>query len=379
MKVIKAEVLRIDEAVDLPEPWLAAWREPSGVPRTTLGFSIYRLTSDAGLVGIGPYTGGDPELVIGQDPFAVGSFWSQHMGGIRSDTSGKGASGMEIALWDLVGKAAGEPLHRLLGSRRDRLLVYAATSRLLRTEALVDEALALEAQGFRAIKLRLHRQDVRDDVAAVIAVREAIADDVLLMVDANQNNHSEGYPYWSRLTALRVAQELDDLGLYFLEEPLARTDVEGLAEIAATVDMHVAGGEHVPTVYDWRPYLDSCAYDILQPDLVMGGNLGVIGARKVAEYADAFGRLLIPHVLMSGAAFPLCLAASLHAMATVDNCPMVEYPYDPPVLTEATTQSFITEPLHIGPDGCIALPRKPGLGLELDEDRLRAADVVAAA
>jgi len=165
-----------------------------------------------------------------------------------------------------------------------------------------------------------------------------------------------------------VAQELDSLGLYFLEEPLPRTDIEGLAEIAATVDMYIAGGEHVPTTYGWRPYLQASAYDILQPDLVMGGNLGITGARK--------GRLIIPHVLMSGAAFPLCLAPSLHTMAAVDNCPMVEYPYDPPVLTQSTTQSFFTEPLHIDADGCIPLPDKPGLGLELDEDRLRAATVV---
>ncbi len=377
MRVIKAEVLRIDQAVVLPEPWAAAWWEPSGLPKTTLGFSVYRITTDEGLIGIGPYTGGDPRLVVGMDPFDVGRFWAQHMSGVRSDTSGRGASGLEIALWDLVGKASGQPIHRLLGSRTDRMLVYAATSRLTSREALVDEVLALAAQGFRAIKLRLHRQDVRDDLAAVVAVREAIGDKVLLMVDANQNNHSVGYPYWSRLTALRVARELDTLGLYFLEEPLARTDLEGLAEIAAAVEMFIAGGEHVPTTYDWRPYLDRYAYDILQPDLVMGGNLGIIGARKVAEYADAYGRLVIPHVLMSGAAFPLCLAATLQAMATVDNCPMVEYPYDPPVLTEATTQSFVTEPLHIASDGCIVLPDKPGLGIALDEDRLRSAAVLA--
>lgn len=377
MKVVKTEIVRIDDAVALPQPWSAAWWEPSGKPRTVLGFSIYRLTTDEGLVGIGPYTGADPRLAVGQDPFEVGRFWARHMSGVRSETSGRGASGLELALWDLVGKAADRPLHELLGSRRDRILVYAATSRLLPTGALVDEALALKDEGFRAVKLRLHRQDVRDDLAAVVAVAEALGDDVMLMVDANQNNFSEGYPYWSRLTALRVAQELDALGLYFLEEPLARTDLEGLAEIAASVDMFIAGGEHVPTTYDWRPYLQTGAYDILQPDLVLGGNHGVTGAQKVAEYADAYGRLIIPHVLMSGASFPLCLAASLHAMAAVDSCPMVEYPYDPPVLTPATTQSFFTEPLHIDADGCIPLPDRPGLGLELDEDKLRTAEIIA--
>ena len=376
MKIQNAEVVRIKDAVRLPAHWYPAWRAPSGAAIHALSFTIYRLISDEGIVGIGPYTGAPPKMVLGLDPFNAGAFWSDHMSGIRAGLSGKGASGLEIALWDIAGKAAGQPIHRLLGSRRDQLLVYAATSRLLGTEALVQEALELQAQGFRAIKLRMHRQDPREDLVAVTAVRNAIGDETLLMADANQNNTSMGYPYWSRLTALKMARELDALGLYFLEEPLSRTDLTGLAEIAANIDMSIAGGEHTPTVYDWLPALRQDAYDILQPDVVMGGNLGIIGARKVAEYADAFRRLVIPHVLMSDANFPLCLAATLHAMATVDNCPMVEYPYDPPILTEETTQRFIQEPLHINTDGYIELPDKPGLGMEIDESQLREAEII---
>lgn len=379
MHVTKAEVLQIKNAVTLPVPWVAAWCEPSGRPKTALNLTVYRLTTNEGLIGIGPYTGGDPGLVMGQDPFAVGRFWEQHMSGLRAGMSGKGVSGLEIALWDIVGKATGQPIHRLLGSRRDRIPVYAATSRILDLEAMVDVALAVKTQGFRAIKLRLHRQDPREDLAVVAAVREALGADVMLMVDANQNNLSEGYPYWSPLTALRMARELDALGLAFLEEPLARSEVDGLAEIAAAVDIPIAGGEHTPTVHDWLPHLRAGAYDIVQPDLVMGGNLGIIGARKVAEFADAYGRTVIPHVLMGDAVFPLCLAATLQAMATVDNCPMVEYPYDPPVLTEATTQSFITEPMCVDADGCVAVPSLPGLGITFDWEKLEAAEVIAGA
>jgi len=376
MKIQNAEVVRIKDAVRLPAPWYPAWRAPSGAATHALSFTIYRLTSDEGIVGVGPYTGAPPKMVLGLNPFNTGAFWSDHMSGMRAGLSGKGASGLEIALWDIAGKAAGQPIHRLLGSRRDRLLVYAATSRLLDTETLVQEGLELQAQGFRAIKLRMHRQDPREDLVAVTAVRNAIGDDTLLMADANQNNTSKGYSYWSRLTALKMARELDALGLYFLEEPLSRTDLTGLAEIAANVDISIAGGEHTPTVYDWLPALRQDAYDILQPDLVMGGNLGIIGVCKVAEYADAFGKLVIPHVLMSDANFPLCLAATLQAMAAVDNCHMVEYPYDPPILTEETTQRFIEEPLHINSDGHIELPDKPGLGIEIDESRLREAEII---
>jgi D-galactarolactone cycloisomerase len=249
-------------------------------------------------------------------------------------------------------------------------LVYAATSHILPAEEHTRQVAELQAQGFRAVKLRLHRPDPWEDLAAVEAARDAAGDTLLLLVDANQNNASEGYRYWDRRTALTMARELEALGVYFLEEPLPRTDIEGLAEIAGSVVMFIAGGEHTPTVYDWREHVARGAYDILQPDLVMGGNLGITGARKVAEFADLAGRLVVPHVLLSGANFPLCLAATLHAMAVVDNCPMVEFPYDPPILTETTTQSFIRSPFRIEEDGTIKLPEGAGLGVEIDEEAL---------
>ncbi len=137
MKVVKVDVIRIDEAIVLPEPWSAAWWEPSGKPRTTLGFSIYRLTTDEGLVGIGPYTGGDPHLAIGQDPFEVGCFWARTMSGVRSETSGKGASGLEIALWDLDGQghgtatppAAGQSSRPRVGLRHEPPTAYGSPGR----------------------------------------------------------------------------------------------------------------------------------------------------------------------------------------------------------------------------------------------------------
>ena len=379
MKVIRVDVIQRKEPVPLPSPWRAAWREPSGSPATSFKFAIYRVTTDEGIVGIAPYTGASPTLALGVDPFMVGDFWARNMSGVRSDTSGKGASGLEIALWDIVGKATEQPVAQLLGARTGRLPVYAATSRILEIDEHVRQVKELQAAGFKAVKLRLHRPDPWEDLAAVEAVREAVGEDLLLLVDANQNNASEGYRYWSRRTALQIARELDALDVYYLEEPLPRPDIEGLAEIAATVDMFVAGGEHTPTVYDWREHLVKGAYDIIQPDLVMGGNCGIIGARKAAEFADFFGRLVIPHVLLSGANFPLCLAPTLHAMATVDNCPMVEFPYDPPILTEATTQSLITSPFRIDADGCIAVPTTPGLGVELDEAALGEVEVIASA
>jgi len=224
--------------------------------------------------------------------------------------------------------------------------------------------------GFKAVKLRLHRPDPRDDLRVVEAVRKAAGDDLIILVDCNQNNDSQGYRFWSRQTALKMARALQALDVFMIEEPLPRRDVEGLSEIAAQMDIFVAGGEHSSTVYDFREHLLQGAYDILQPDVVLGGHMGINGLRETAILADYFGRQVIPHVVSSTAPFPLCLAATLHAMSTVGNCPMVEFPYDPPILTAETTQMMVQEPIAVQQDGTVMIPHKPGLGIELDQERL---------
>ncbi|NLD74408.1 MAG: mandelate racemase/muconate lactonizing enzyme family protein, partial [Chloroflexi bacterium] len=142
-----------------------------------------------------------------------------------------------------------------------------------------------------------------------------------------------------------------------------------LAEIAAAVDTFIAGGEHTPTWWDFRPHLEAGAYDIVQPDALLGGNHGILGLRRIAALADAYGRLIVPHVL-SLAGSGMGLAATLQAMATVANCPLVEYPYDPPAHTPAEAQAILKEPLLAAADGTITLPERPGIGVEPDEERL---------
>ena len=375
MKITKVETVRNREPILLPEPWLPAWSAPGGTHATSFGFSFHRVYTDEGIVGIGPDTGGSPRMLLGVDPFTVGEFWDQHMSGRQPNRSGRRAAGFEIALWDIVGKAAGIPISTMLGRRRDRIPVYAATSRLLETDQHVRQVTELAALGYKAVKLRLHRQNPWDDVAVVEAVREAVGDELLLLVDANQNNNSPGYNFWDHQTAMRVARELDRLRVYFMEEPLPRADIRGLAEIAAEVDMFVAGGEHAPTAYDFREHLAQGAYDVLQPDVTLMGNMGIIGLRKVADMADASHRLVIPHVT-GGGTFSFYMAATLHAMATVDNCPMIEYPCDPPVLTPETLQTTVAEPLLPDADGCMAVPDGPGLGIELNETLMASGVVV---
>ena len=192
---------------------------------------------------------------------------------------------------------------------------------------------------------------------------------MMILVDANQNNKSEGYEYWSRGTSLWMAEKLEELNVYYMEEPLPRPDIEGLKAMAASVDMFIAGGEHSRTIYDFKEHAVEGAYDILQPDVAMTGNIGITGIRKVAIMADYFDEMVVPHVLSSGH-FPLAMAATLQAMATVENCPVVEFPYDPPILTVDTIQTTVKEPISVDKDGFVKIPDKPGIGMEIDEERL---------
>jgi D-galactarolactone cycloisomerase len=373
MRITRVEILESREPLPLPEPWNPAWSSPGGETTTAFAFSFYKVYTDEGIVGYGPETGSrDPGCLLGRDPFMIEAFWEEQMAGRRAHNRNRGASGLEIALWDIVGKAAGLPVYKLLGAHAERIPVYAATSRLMPPDVLADHVAGIVDLGFKAVKLRAHRAAPWEDVAAVEAVRDALGDDLTILVDANQYNASPGYRYWPKRTAWQVARALEALDVYYLEEPLPGIDLAGLAEMAAEMDMFIAGGELALTVYDLNDALQAGAYDIIQPDVTMGGNYGITGVLKAATLADYAGRLIIPHT-PSGRTFPLGVPATLHAMATVANCPMVEFPFDPPILTAETTQAPVVEPLWIDADGCVPVPDGPGLGVTLHERMLKVA------
>lgn len=372
MKITHIETVKNKRPIPLPEPWRPAWNEPDGQPIRSTGFSFYRVHTDEGIVGIGPCTGEIGYMVrsslIGQDPAYVQTFWDAHMRGRGAALGGTSCGGLEIALWDIIGKAANQPVYKLLGACRDKVMAYAATGQLRSAGAYAAMAVGFAERGIKAIKLRLHRTTPEEDLDVVRAVREAVGDEIILLVDANQNNPSLTYPYWSRRTALRVARELEALGVYWLEEPLPRTDLEGLAELCAALDMYIAGGEHCTNVYEFRDALFAGAYDIVQPDVILG-QIGISGIRRISVLADAVSRSVVPHVC-SGGNQGIYLAATLQALGTISNCPFIEYVLDPPALTPETQQLCIVEPLTIDAESYVQIPQKPGIGIEIDEEAI---------
>ena len=373
MKITKIETIRSKKPIVLPEPWRPAWNEPDTKPIASIGFAFYKVHTDEGIVGIGPAMGNISPFVestlVGQDPAYIQRFWDVNMKG-RETTLGSGScGGLEIALWDIVGKAANQPVYKLLGACRDKVVAYAATSQLRSAGEYARMAVEFKKSGIKAIKLRLHRPNVEDDLDVVRAVRGAVGNGMMILVDANQNNQSINYDYWSRRTALRVAKELEKLDVYWLEEPLPRTDLEGLAELSAAVDGYIAGGEHCANIYEFRDALFARAYDIVQPDVILG-QIGISGIRKISVLADAVGRFVVPHVC-GGGNNGLYLAATLQALGTISNCPFIEYTLDPPALTpQALHLPLLKEPIFVDGEGFVQIPQKPGIGVELNEEAI---------
>ena len=378
LKITDIRVVSNRKPVILPVAWRAAWSMPDAKPNSTAGFSFVEIHTDEGITGID--SGGLSQAfferlrsaLIGMDPFYVERFWRDYINQKgREYIWGERLGGVDSALWDIVGKATGKPVYKLFGAYRDRVQVYAATTQLHSAEEHVKEAVEFREKGIRAIKLRLHRQDYRDDLGVVEAVRDAVGNDMDVLVDGNQNNAlgSPNYKHWSRRIARKMAKKLDALDVYYFEDPLPLRDIEGLKQLAEAVDMYISGGEHAQDVNHFTSLLFSRAFDIVEPDIIMDARIGMTGMRKVAQIAESVERMIVPHMSM-GPNQALHLAATLQVVASMPEsvCPYVEYDLEPPALTVETQQMLLKEPIVIDSDGCVQVPQLPGIGVEIDEE-----------
>jgi len=349
---------------------------PAWAPGTTWSSSeatVFRIETDEGVVGIAAGVGCPnfvrdviaPQLV-GRDPFEterITNILRDHGGPWLGHTS---PWGIELALWDLIGKSAGLPVSRMWGRFTDKVLGYASTIEIRPLEQRAEDALRLLEKGYRAIKLRLHGATIAEDIAQVRAVRDAVGDRMEIMVDANQAERpgtpqvQEG-PVWDYHRALVTCRELHSLGVAWVEEPLSRYNYDDLARLAAAVDVRLAGGEGCSGLHEFRRLLDAGCYSIVQPDAIVAEGLGQL--RKIAAYAEMHHRLCIPHHGGNGFA----VAAHLQLSASCPNSPYLELMQDPPGIGVTEIQGLITEPFDVDPNGYVQVPDSPGLGVELSD------------
>ena len=271
---------------------------------------------------------------------------------------------LEVALWDMLGKAANKPLYKLWGGTASRIEAYASTGETATPQRSPEQALAAREAGFRAVKLRAHSFDHREDIRAVEAVRSAVGDSMKILIDANQGwTLSPLGPRWDFDTALDFARGIADLDIYWLEEPLDRFDFNGLRRLRDSTSVRIAGGELNQGIHEFQVLLEKDCLDVYQPDATLAG--GVTVARKVAELARAQGREFSPHTWTNGLGF----AINLQIAASIPDCPIIEFPYEPESWSPQARDAMLTEPF-IPRNGYLDVPEKPGLGVELSPEAM---------
>jgi D-galactarolactone cycloisomerase len=315
--------------------------------------------------------------ILGRNPLDRGRI-GQELYAATRDFGQKGSyieamSAIDIALWDIAGKALGEPVCRLLGGAfRDSVAAY-ATGCYYRGDTYLDHRstlvdLAAEAQsylaaGFRMLKMKVGLLRVEDDCERVAAVREAVGPDCTLLVDAN---HA-----YNAMTAVHMARGLERYGVRWFEEPVPPEDREGYRRVRSSTSVPIAGGECEYTRFGFRDLIAGGCVDIAQPDLCVAG--GFSEWLKIVALAESFGVWAVPHVWGSGVA----LAAALHAVAALppfphtanpvpmQNEPVIEFDRNyNPLRDDLLEENFQCV------DGRVAVPAGPGLGITINEEVL---------
>ena len=273
---------------------------------------------------------------------------------------------LDVALWDLAGKIADEPVWRLLGGHDGRVRAYASSGVHRPPHAMAEVARQSAALGFPALKLRMGRPSIEDDLAAVRAVRDAVGGALELMVDCNQGWRMpwDTREPWGLERASDVVARLEGERLYWIEEPLHRGDWAGYAELRRRSPARIAGGEMTREPYEFARMLTMGCLDVYQPDCVL--TMGMAGLRDLAGTVVNAGHIFTPHTWGNG----IGLMANLHLVAGTGGAPFIEFPFDPPEWTVARRDFMLPRPVEIDGEGWIELSDRPGLGIDLDESAL---------
>lgn len=361
MKIKNLEIKVITKTFDRPQ-WnpRTVWTEKNVL--------LVLLETDTGIVGVGegwcdgsaPASTADvirhdfAPLVIDSDPFLREQLWAQmFQKTIVSAKSGimfAAISAIDIALWDIVGKACGQPVYRLLGGASDRVFAYASAGLYGQgksLQALADEMAGYVAKGYRAVKIKIGGAPIQEDIARVRAVREASGPEIRLMVDAL---YALTVP-----DAIKMAKALEPYDIHFLEAPVSPYDIQGLARVQAVNSVAVAGNEFAYGRHAFRNLIEQGAVSYVHLDAILCG--GISEAMKIAAIASAWHLPCSMHAASSA----VCFAANLHAAAAIANCDSIEDHMIHRMLFEHLP------PAHFQLEqGYIKLPSAPGLGFNND-------------
>jgi L-rhamnonate dehydratase len=341
---------------------------------------IIRIETDEGIVGIGEVDSA-PEIVkatieapnshsnsiglrhilLGQDPFDDELWQRMYRGSVyfgRRGVAIHAMSGIDIALWDIKGKKLGKPVCELLGvPLRTRVKAYASTLMPETEHEVSSRVQELAKRGFRAVKLGWGPLglDEKRDMQLCGAAVEAGGGAIDIMIDAGLGYDDDAQ------RAIRVAKKLEHLDVFWLEEPFGPDNFEFYAQLADTVRIRIAAGEHESTYWGFREVMERGHIDVVQPDVTRCG--GLTEAMRIATLAHQHGVDCVPHAWKSG----IIKAASLHLNAVLPNALYQEYCVaETPINNSLTLQNF-----PLDEEGFVAIPMKPGLGVDLNPDIIR--------
>ncbi len=355
---------------------------------TTFDMTLVRVETDEGVTGYGegkaavgsaginaPVVSVVNEelrpLLVGRDPRDISGLWELMYNGVRAHYAVKygrtfpelgrrglrvsAISGVDMALWDILGKSLNVPLYRLLGGRcREQIDAYASGG--WANAENIGEQLnkTIAAANFKAVKMRVGAMDgeVETSIARVRAAREALGPGVKLMVDAHGT--------FDERAARRFCRGVEDCHLSWFEEPVGADNVRGMAEVRAATDIPIAAGESLFTRFDFLHLTDARAVDIMQPDPAIAG--GITEVLRIAALAAAHQLTVAPHLWGSA----LLFAAGLHLAAAVPVCTTLEYAMGfNPMLRELAEEEFTID------DGRVSVSDRPGLGVTVNEEFVR--------
>jgi len=338
-----------------------------GDARTTFlsgprAYTFIRVETDVGITGICPASPAPDintfvldvfePLVIGEDPFEVEKIWEKvywtTYGSSRRGAPMRALSYIDIAIWDIIGKACKQPLHRLLGGHRSRVPAYGSGINLpLSMDELVKQNRMFVDMGFKMVKMKIGQRDKGEDLKRIRAVRDVIGYDIDLAVDANN--------MYGVNTAITMAKRMERYEVYWFEEPVLLDNIEGIVKLAKSTSIPIAGYELENTKYGFKELIARGAIGVCQADATICG--GITEFRKIAALAECYGIPVAPHG-----------ADQIHVplVAAIPNGLIVEWMY----ALGARTAELVNDPI-VPKNGEMECKMVPGLGIEISDEAVK--------
>jgi len=325
-------------------------------------YTFLRVETDEGIVGISPASPSSDirafifdvykPLVVGEDPFEVEKIWEKvywtHYGSVRRGAPMRALSYIDIAIWDIIGKACKQPIHRLLGGHRTKVPAYGSGINLpLSLDEFVKQNRMFLDMGFKMVKMKIGQRDKSEDLRRIKAVRDTVGDEVDIAVDANN--------MYGVNTAIYMAKKMERYDIYWFEEPVLLDNLDGIVRLAKSTSIPIAGYELENTKYGFKELIARGAIGVCQADATICG--GITEYRKIAALAECYGIPMAPHGV-----------DQLHVplTAAIPNGLIVEWMY----ALGARIADLIKDPI-VPKDGMMECKTVPGIGIEVSDEAVK--------